>query len=430
MQPFWLLLLDHRVRPVMLVCGRQRPHPGAESNVSDQTPVSERRNPRSLMSRGVACYLIALTVLTCIAFVPNAITVGVMLFVLPGLMLLVSVTLLAYSIALLPAYLVNRHLGRPSMAAAAAVLGVVAVALLPHAIDRYMLGRLVASDFSGLPSSFRPRSFELPYLDEDRYWTTWRGQSLIRPPPPCADLCQQLLFKGNVDQVVVFGDASEDPLAKGSIVFAGGKAYFIPGGSKRSFRAVDLANDKSVQEIPVERAQDPSRFFKQRWRRFRLQQHETCPATLSIIAAGFAQDVAAGRCLIEDIVDSADADVVLTISEAPPPPPRGPGPHTDACHGLAYRGIQDGPVTVTIAERRENKLVPVEMKTTLEARYAALPFYFGVRSMGGEIASLCLGVVTDPFPPSHADPFEMISRRYGLPIARTVGAAARPLLSR
>jgi hypothetical protein len=399
------------------------------SNVSDQTPPLEHRTARPLMSRGVTIYFIALFVLTNIAFIRDAITWGVLLFVLPGLILIASVTLLVYSIVLLPAYFINRHFGKRLIAGVVAVFSVAAVALLPHYIDSYMLGRLVASDFSDPPVSFQPRSFELPYLDGDIYWTNWHGQPLIRPPPPCADLCQQLLFKGDIDQVFVFGDASEDPLTNGSIVFAGGKAFFIPSGSKQTFRPVDLSSDKSVQEIPVERAQNPAQFFKPKWRRFRLQRQETCPATLSIITAKFAQEVAAGRCLIEDIVDSADADIVLAISKAPPPVRRDPRHDTDPCYSLTYRGIQNGPTTVTLAERREGKLVPVETKTTLVAQYLAIPFYFGVRPFGGEIPSLCLGVATDPFPRSYADPFEMISRRYGLPIARTPGSG-QPSMSR
>src|SRR5664279_5392701 len=120
-----------------------------------------------------------------------------------------------------------------------------------------MLRRLVASDASDPPTSFQPRSFELPYQEGDVSWTQGPGLAFTWPVPPCADLCQQLRFKGNVDQVFVFGDWSQDPSTHGSIVFTGGKAYLIPEGSKRTFRAVDLSGDSSVQEIPVERAEHP-----------------------------------------------------------------------------------------------------------------------------------------------------------------------------
>jgi hypothetical protein len=124
------------------------------------------------MSRGVAIYFGILFVLTLIALIPDAITAGVLIFIVPGLILLASSTLLFYSIALLPAYLINRHLGKRLLAAAVALFSVAAAALLPHYIDEYRLYRLVASDHSGPPTSFKPRSFELPYRDEDIYWTT------------------------------------------------------------------------------------------------------------------------------------------------------------------------------------------------------------------------------------------------------------------
>jgi hypothetical protein len=53
-------------------------------------------------------------------------------------------------------------------------------------------------------------------------------------------------------------------------------------------------------------------------------------------------------------------------------------------------------------------------KTALDARYAPLPFYFSAKPVG---LSFNLVVATDRFPSSSADPFEMIARRYDLPIA-------------
>jgi hypothetical protein len=383
----------------------------------------QQKIPRALMSRGVEIYFVVLCVLTGIAFSRDAITWGLLLLIVPGLILIVSGTLLVYSLALLPAYLIYRHLGKRLLAGVAAVFSLAATAVLPHYIDGYLLSRLIASDVSDPPTSFKPRSFELPYQSGDIYWTNGRARALTRPAPPCADLCQQLLFNGNIDQIFVFGDSSEDPFTRGTLVFTGGKAYLIPEGSKRTFRPVDLSHDSSVQEIPVERAEHPI----QKWRRFRLQQQEICPAVPSIIAAKFAPEVAAGRCLIEEVVDSANADVVVSISEAPPAPKK--EPTTDSCQSLPYRGIQTGPTTVTLAERRNGRLIPVEIKTALEAQYVAIPFYFGVRFFGGGLASACPGTATDPFPRSYADPFEMISRRYGFQLAQTPWSG-RPQRSR
>lgn len=402
-------------------CGRPRINSGTAKNVSNETPLSEHHNGRSLMSRGVTIYFVVLFVLTCIAFIPDAITIGTLLFILPGLVLIAAGTVLFYSIALLPAYLIYRHLGKRLLAGGVAAFSIAGAALLPHYVEGYWLRHLVASDASDPPTSFRPRSLELPYQEGDISWTNWRGQPMLRPPPPCADLCQQLLFKGNVDQVFVSGDSSQDPLANGTIVITGGKAYHLSGGGKRTFRPDDLGNDVSVsvEEIPAKRVLDPAKFFKPKWRRFRLQQQETCPSTLSIVK--FAEE---GRCLIEDVVDSADADVVLSIAEAPPV--RQDDRSSNPCLRLSYRGIQNGPTTVTLAERRSGKLIPVETKTALTAQYATIPFYFGVRPVEGEFPRLCLGIATDPFPRSYADPYEMIGRRYGLPIARAADSKRPP----
>ncbi len=372
------------------------------------------------MSRGVAIYFVVLFVLTLIAFLPGAVTIGLLLFIGPGLTLIASVTLLYYSVAVLPAYFIHRFSRQRLLAAAVAAICLAAAAVLPHTIDGYLLGRLVAADHSDPPTSLQPRSIELPYPEADNYWTNWRRPEshLITPPPPCTDLCQQLLFKGDVDQVFVGGDASQDPLADGSIVVTGMKVYHLTGHERRVIHPAELSHDRSAQEIPVQRLLNPAAFFKPKWRRFRLQQRDTCPDTMSLIAGEFVQQVVGGRCLVEDTVDSPATDVVLSISK--PPRQGDPGQYP------ALNRIQAGPETVTITERHDHRAIPVEVKTTLVAHYTTLPFYFGtVRCGGSNIPNLCLVVATDPFPESHADPFAMIGRRYGWAIAPTPWLAHR-----
>jgi hypothetical protein len=70
-------------------------------------------------------------------------------------------------------------------------------------------------------------------------------------------------------------------------------------------------------------------------------------------------------------------------------------------------------MTVAIKERRDQQILATEVKTALEGHYAPLPFYFGVKFSG---LSSNIVVATDRFSSSVADPFEMIRRRYGLPI--------------
>ena len=377
------------------------------------------------MARWLKIYLSVLFVLTVIAAGPGTVTAGLLLFILPGLILIGSVTLLYYSIALLPAYLIHRHLRKRLLAAAVVLFGLAAAALLPHYITEYWLRSLVASDHSDLSAQLRPRSFELPEPELGNYWTNWRRpESHLRtPPPPCADLCQQLLFKGNVDQVFVRGDWDQDPLAAGTVVITGGKAYHLTGdGSKRVIHPAELSRDSSVEEIPVERALNPAQSFKPRWRRFRLEQRGTCPDTLTLIEGEFVRQVVDGRCLLEDTVDGSDAEVVLSISKPPQTRVRGMGENKGLM--IATGEIKTGPITVTIAERRDGRAIPVEVKTALIAHYATVPFYFDtVRCGGSEIPDYCLAVAMEPFPKSSADPFEMIGRRYGLAIAASPKSA-------
>jgi hypothetical protein len=349
---------------------------GAEPDrISNEIPAPNRSEARPLVSRGIAIYFGVLFVLTFIAFLRDAIGIAAFLFLVPGLVLIASPTLLYYSLAALPAYFVNRYGGNRWLAVTIGAASLASAAVLPHYVSWYMLERLVASDHSDPPSSFQPRSFELPFPEADNYWTNWRRPESHRTTPaaPCADLCQQLLFKGNVDQVVI-----RDHSELGAMV------------------VTRIGTTDNV-------------LFKPRWRRFRLQQRETCPDTLSLIEGQFIHEVVGGRCLVEDVIDSPDADVILSISR--PPAVRAPwreGP------SIALRTIQIGPMTVTITERHDQRTLGTEVKTELEAQYAPLPFRFSTKPNG---LSLNLVVATDRFPGSFADPFEMIRRRYGLSIA-------------
>ena len=349
---------------------------GAEPNkISNEIPAQGHPESRPFVSRGIAIYFGVLVVLTFIAFLRDAVGIAMFLFIVPGLILIAAPTLLYYSTAALPAYFVNQYWGSRWLAVTIGVASLACAAVLPHYFSWYLLERLVASDHSDPPSSFRPQSFELPFPEADNYWTNWRRPESHRTTSaaPCADLCQQLLFKGQVDQVVI-RDRSE-------------------------LGAMVVTRIGTTDNV----------IFKPRWRRFRLQQREACPDTLSLIAGEFVHEVAGGRCLVEDVVDSPDADVVLSISKTPAVPvPRREGP------SIALRSIQTGPMTVTLTERRDQRTVAAEVKTALDARYAPLPFYFSAKPVG---LSFNLVVATDRFPSSSADPFEMIARRYGLPIA-------------
>ena len=347
--------------------------PGTNSNEAlASNEMAARRRP--VVSRGVAIYFGVLFVLAFIAFLRDTITIAMFMFIVPGFILMASPTLLYYSIAALPAYFVNRFGGSRVIAITIAAASLCSAAVLPHLIGWHLLERLVASDHSDPRSSVQPRSFELPFPEADSLWTNKRRPETRRttPPAPCADLCQQLLFKANVDQVVI-----RDPSELGDMV------------------VTKVGTTNHV-------------LFKPKWRRFRLQPLATCPDTLSLIEGQFVRDVASGRCLVEDTVDSADTDVILSISKPPPlPVQRREGP------SIALSSIQTGPMTVAIKERRDQRIIDTEIKTALEGKFAPLPFYFSVKF--SDLHSNIV-VATDQFPSSAADPFEMIRRRYGFSI--------------
>jgi hypothetical protein len=325
---------------------------------------------RPLVPKEIAIYFGVLAALTFIAFLRDAITVATMLFIIPGLILIAAPTLLYYSIAALPAYFINRYWENRAVAVTIAVVSLASAAVLPHYVSWYLLERIVASDHSDPPSSMQPRSFELPYPETGNNWMNWHQPEshLTNPPPPCEDLCQQLLFKGNVDQVVIREPST--PWNDGTIRILGGTLY-RGGGVYRLDR-----DGKMQTTAPVVQKLPPATLSPPRLRRFRLQKQETCPDTLSLIEGQFNREVAAGRCLIEDYIDSADADVVLSIVKAPlVPTPRQAGP------SIALDDVQTGPMTAALFERHGQHVASAEVKTGLEARYAPLPFYFSPKEV-------------------------------------------------
>lgn len=366
--------------------------------MSDQASPSDRRNAHALMPRLVRIFIGVLVTLTVIALIPDMITIGTLLFIIPGLVLIAAPTLLYYSFAALPGYLITEFLGKRLLGAAVAVVTLAAAALLPHYLSQYRLEKLVASDISDpAPSSFQPRSFELPYPERDNYWMNWRLPEShdTTPPPPCAELCQQLLFKGNIDHVIIRDHNSRNARFTNTKTLEKG-----PDGSMR----------------PVIRVT-----WLPRWRRFHLERRDGCPDTLSLIAAEFVHEVAGGRCLIEDTTDQREADVLVSVSK--PLDVRGADGQMRPDLNIAFANVESDPITITIAEQRDGKAVAVEIRTALHASYTKDPFYFTTRRCGGsEIPNLCLTAASELFANSRADASEMINRRYGLPVT----AGSRP----
>jgi hypothetical protein len=355
------------------------------------TPSGPTNTPARIPG-AVAIYFGVLFALTVISFIPGMITIGMLLFIIPGMALIASTTLLYYSLAALPGYLVAQFLGRPLLGAIVAVVTLAGAALLPHTVSQHRLASLMASDHSDPLSTLRPRSFELPYPEQDNFWMNWRDpDSRDRtPPPPCADLCQQLLFKANIDHVII-----RDHNGRNARFTSTETLEKQPDGTTR--RMVH------VTWLP-------------RWRRFHLEHRESCPDTLSLIAPDFVHEVLGGRCLIEDTVDSPDADVL--VSAFKPLDVRGADGQFRPNPNIAFASVESDPITTTITERRDGKAVPVEIRTALHANNVKAPLYFTTGRCAGGGMNLCPAAATDLFANSRADPFEMISRRYGLPLVR------------
>jgi hypothetical protein len=381
----------------------------SNDTIVSETPIANDPATRSLLPRWLIMYFGVLAGLTFIAFMRDAITIATFMFIVPGVVLLVTPTLLYYSVAALPGYVVYRLWHRRPFALATSAACIAMAAALPHYTSLFILEYLVASDHSD-PPAVQPRSFALPCPEAAGYWTNARQpeRRLTYPPAPCADLCQQLLFKAHVAEVVILGNSGNDPLAAGTAIITGARTLHISGG--RDGKPVVVRVDNG----PVQSPEKQREFFRPKWRRFRIEQRDTCPETWSLIEGEFIRDVLAGRCLIEDTVDSAEADVNLSIATASP---ASVSQHDEA--SIAWREIKKGPTTVTITERHDNQTVASESRTTLEANYAQMPFYFGLKTFGGGDLSMNLTVPKQPFPSRSANPFEMLNRRYGLSIMPT-----------
>lgn len=94
------------------------------------------RDARPIFPTWLHTYFTVLVALTIVAVLPDAIMMGMLLMIVPGLVLLAAPTLLYYSAALLPSFFVNRILGRPPLAALIAIVSLGSAALVPHYASR------------------------------------------------------------------------------------------------------------------------------------------------------------------------------------------------------------------------------------------------------------------------------------------------------
>ena len=338
------------------------------------------------MRKGFILLAIA-AALAALSLIPDLITMGLFLFILPGLILLASETALIYLLALVPAHFLYRLTGRRSGVVAAGLAWVLLVALAPGLIGRWEFDAFVqatlATDFAH-PTAIQPRSYELPLewggtrAPNDIVRNYWPGSH--EPRPACAELCQALLF--NADAEAVF------------IAIGGNWVGFEP---------------KRVREMIY-------------WR-FRLDRREECPDTVSKPRPQFLARIAGGECLIEERVEKADPDVVLKAHRSDSLI-ENRSESVFAPHSAYRPWLLNGDVTtIEVRERIGAALQTVERRTGYSALGAPMPFYIGLQNLN---LSVYPQVATVPLASRSADANEILERRYGL---RLKAAASPPKLT-
>jgi hypothetical protein len=148
------------------------------------------------MKRGklIIWYFIVVSALALLSQSGVILVLAFFLLVAPGLILWASNTVLAYSVALIPVYLIAPHLKRAPSMLAPALLPALMLVFLPHYLSQ--------------PAY---HAFTRPYLAQDFSTPAQPGMHtvllegpLVRPHAEdgCVELCQQLLYGGDVESVL------------------------------------------------------------------------------------------------------------------------------------------------------------------------------------------------------------------------------------
>jgi hypothetical protein len=316
-------------------------------------------------------YFLIIGSLSVLCYIPDALSFGLIFFVLPGIIMWASVTLLFYSAPGVAAY----HLASSSLginrwtAVAMALVCLAIIAVIPGIVSRHELNRFsqaaLASDFSK-PAAVHPRSIELPVNSAwqrpgNENHKDWPDANVARAK--CSGLCQKLLLAG-IDAVI-------------------------------TGVAIDPARDSNHRLIY------PTKFW-----RFRVEHLADCPITFSQVQIDFG----AGSCLTEAQVDTSYADVVLLVRNG------------DATGKTTQVRCQPGSQialwlaqtnsSIEVQERIDGKPETVEKRTRLTAWLAPIPFFVGTQSCGQlEIEPYFATVEVQV---RTADLLEVIQRRYGI----------------
>ncbi|HEX3994417.1 MAG TPA: hypothetical protein VHX39_24865 [Acetobacteraceae bacterium] len=316
-------------------------------------------------------YFLTIGSLSVLCYIPDALSFGLIFFVLPGIIMWASVTLLFYSAPGVAAYrLASSSLGINRWTAVAMALVCLAIiAVIPGIVSRHELNSFsqaaLASDFSK-PAAVQPRSIELPVNSAwqrpvNEKHGDWPDAKVARAK--CSGLCQELLLSG-IDSVI-------------------------------TGVAIDSARDENHRLIY------PTQFW-----RFRVEHLATCPITLSQVQIDFGAD----RCLTEAKVDTSDADVALAIRN---------GDATDRTTQVRCKPgnqialwLTQTNSSIEVQERIDGKPETVEKRTSLTGWLTPIPFFVGTQS--------CAQLDVEPYFATvkvqvrTADLLEIIQRRYGI----------------
>jgi len=330
-------------------------------------------------------WLIVLSVLAILSWFPSIGPFASLPFVLLGLFLIASNTVLYYLVTVAFARSQAWRFANSKWVVIGPAVAIAAV--IPALVGRSLLYAFAAgetaSDFTK-PATLKPRSFALPLS-----WGGWLRAESSQPSstsgegearPLCAELCQRLLY-GNLAEAV-FVTIAED-MERGP-----------NGGWLRP---------------------------KTTWR-FRVAQvghNSPCPKVLGGLIHQFRDKPSEGVCLIAERVDEPDADVIFAGAKSKVQT-RG----KCSCAAPLRPWTFKGPVrTVVIKERSASGWEPVERRTEIDARVPPFPFYVWPVPCGRLKSKLALAI--RPVHINPIDPAEILKRRYGLILPEPVRQASR-----
>ena len=145
-------------------------------------------------------YFGILIVLVLLSQIPLLVIMGLFLFIVPGLVLILSNTVLLYSVLLLPLYAVRHSLRRHPFVALSALVPLAAVAILLPQYSQLRLDKFVATQTSEDFDRRKPITVKTLALGTNLHsWSSHRSNART----VCPEICQRLLFNREVEKIIM-----------------------------------------------------------------------------------------------------------------------------------------------------------------------------------------------------------------------------------